>query len=321
MKAITIDEFGGVEKLKFADVAAPEPKEDEIQIKIAYTAVNPVDWKIREGYLKDRLPHEFPIILGWDAAGTVSKLGSNVKNFKANDEVYAYCRKPVVQWGTYAEYICIKASDAALKPKKLNFAQASAIPLAGLTAWQALFDFGQLKKGQTILIHAGAGGVGGFAIQFAKNAGAKVYTTASKANHQYVLDLGADAAICYQTQNFVDVIKKNEKDGLDVVFDTMGGNTLRESYDLVKPGGHILGIVEKPDPRETEKRNIVGKYIFVAPNGEELTKIAGLIDAGKIQVPEIHEFTLKEAAKAQEKSKEGHTKGKIVLKVQEWEVT
>src|ERR1700733_2368139 len=190
MKAMVIEKFGHEEQLHLGDIPTPLPSDNEVQIQVLYSAVNPVDWKIREGLMKNFLPHEFPLILGWDAAGIVKAIGKNVKKFKVGDEVFAYCRKPIVKWGTYAEYVCFDADNIALKPNNINFAEAAAIPLAGLTAWQALFDFAKLKKGESILIHGGAGGVGSFAIQFAKHAGAKVITTASKQNHDYVKKLG-----------------------------------------------------------------------------------------------------------------------------------
>lgn len=315
MKAMTIDDFGGVEKLKFREVTTPQPEENEIQIKVIYTAVNPVDWKIREGYLKEVIPHEFPLILGWDAAGIVSAVGKNVKKFQVNDEVFAYCRKPIVQWGSYAEYICIEELNAAHKPMNVDFAQAASVPLAGLTAWQALFDAVKLKEGEKILIHAGAGGVGSFAIQFAKNAKATIYTTASSKNHAYVKKLGAHYAIDYTKENFVDEVKRLAPERLDVVFDTVGGDSSRESVQLLKPNGRFVSIVKPLDKSLAEKYNIQSHYVFVSPNGSQLEEIATLIEKGKVAIPTIEKMNLSEAATAQEKIRSGHTQGKIVLQV------
>ena len=316
MRAITIENFGGVEKLQIAEMPKPNPSDDEIQMQVLYAAVNPVDWKIREGYLKERLPHEFPLILGWDAAGIVSATGQNVKNFKVGDEVFAYCRKPIIQWGTYAEFVCVDAHHVALKPKNITFAQAASIPLVSLTAWQALFDSVKLKKGESILIHAGAGGVGSMAIQFAKNAGAKVYTTASEKNRHYVEKLGADEIIDYTQGGFLTQMKKIAPEGVDVIFDTVGGNTLRESLQVIKPKGRLVSIVERVDPSIASKHDIQCSYLFVAPNGAQLTQIANLISQYKIVVPHIEEMKLVDASKAQEKVRAGHTQGKIVLKVE-----
>lgn len=315
MKAVIIDHFGGVETLKLTDVPKPEPKEHEVLIQIEYAAVNPVDWKIREGMLKNRLPHEFPIIPGWDASGTIAEVGSNADNFNVGDEVFAYCRKPIVHAGTYAEYICFDADHVALKPKNISFAEAAGIPLVALTAWQALFDFAKLKPHQNILIHAGSGGVGSYAIQFAKQHQATVWTTCSEKNIPYVKELGADHVIDYTKENFAKVIQDQFKEGIDVVFDTVGGPTLKDSVPLVKKGGTLITITEMVDPTIGEKNGIKAGFVFVRPNGKELTEIAHLIEQGKIKVPHTTEMSLNDASLAQAKSQEGHCKGKIVLKV------
>lgn len=314
MKAITIKEFGGIEKLIFDEIPNPKPASNEVLIELIYTSVNPVDWKIREGYLKNRLPHQFPLILGWDAAGKIVAIGKDVKNFKIGDEVFAYCRKPTVQWGTYAEYIAVDAESVALKPKNINFAQAASIPLVGLTAWQALFDSAKLQKGETILIHAGAGGVGSLAIQLAKYAGAKILTTASPVNFSYVKKLGADIAIDYHG-GFIEEVKKAAPQGVDVVLDCIGGQTLQNSLKILKPQGRIVGIVEKLDPAIAEKNNVQGSYVFVRPNGRQLEEIGKLISENRVSAPNIEEMPLRDAAKAQEKNKAGHSKGKIVLRI------
>jgi NADPH:quinone reductase-like Zn-dependent oxidoreductase len=315
MRAIAFTAFGGSEKLNLIDLPLPIPSDSEVQFKVSYAGVNPVDWKIREGLLKDRIPHEFPIISGWEASGVVTAVGKNVNKFKVGDHVYGYCRKPLVKWGTYAEYVTCDESALALKPNSLNFAQAAVIPLVGLTAWQALYIQAKLQKGESILIHAGAGGVGSLAIQFAKATGAKVYTTASKANHPYVKDLGADVLIDYTSENFVGVIKKLAPSGLDVVFDTVGGKTFKESLEVLKPGGRLVSLLEQLDPVEAGRRKIQAAYVFVAANSQQLTQIGELITQGVVKPPHLEEMALEEAAKAQDRLKEGHTKGKIVLRV------
>lgn len=316
MKAIFIEGFGGPEQLKFGRLNIPLPGSGEVQIKIVCTAVNPVDWKIRSGMLEKRMPHHFPVVLGWDAAGVISALGPNVKKFKVGDEVFAYCRKSIIQDGTYAEYICFNADDVALKPNNLSFAQAAAIPLAGLTAWQALFDAAKLQKGESILIQAGAGGVGSIAIQFAKIAQAKVITTARKSNHHYVKSLGADQAVDYQESALPNEVKEFAPQGLDIIFDSVGGKTLQESYSLLKPGGRLVSIVEPPDQALADKFKIKPLYIFVTPNGKQLQHIADLIQSGKVKPIHIQEMPLEKAAEAQEQNRQGHVQGKIVLNVQ-----
>lgn len=315
MKAMVIESFGGVDELKLVDIPTPQPKDNEVLIQVEYAAVNPVDWKIREGLLKSRIPHEFPLIPGWDASGTIVSIGKNVRNFKVGDQVFAYCRKPIIKEGTYAEFICFDASQVSKKPSNISFAQAAAIPLAALTAWQALFDFAHLQKGQTILIHAGSGGVGSFAIQFAKTNGARVLTTCSQANHDYVKRLGADLCIDYHKDNFVDKVQQLAGGKIDVVLDTVGGKTLKDSIALVKPGGCLVSITEPLAPEVCEKNKIKAGFIFVRPDGQELNQISKLIEEGKVQVPEIQELNLKDAGKAQEMSRQGHTRGKIVLKI------
>lgn len=315
MKAIFFNEFGGSNVLQFGELITPQPGPDEIQIKIAYTGVNPVDWKIRSGLLKSRMPYEFPIIPGWDASGHVSAVGKNVKNFNVGDAVFAYCRTTSIKWGTYAEYICVPADSVALKPKNIGFAEAAAIPLSGLTAWQSLFDAAKLKKGETVLIHAGAGGVGSLAIQFAKNAGAHVITTATTPKHSYIKKLGAEHAIDYKTTNFIEEIKKIKPEGVDVVFDTMGGETLKNSYAVLKKNGRLVSIVEIPNDELAKPKQITNLYVFVNPNGKELHQIAELIETGKVRPPKIEELPLLKAAEAQEKNEQGHVEGKIVLKI------
>lgn len=316
MNAIMIESFGGPDVLKQGKSLKPFPEDNEVQIAIKYAGVNPVDWKIREGLLKSRMPYKFPLILGWDAAGVVTAKGKNVNKFDIGDEVFTYCRKPVIQQGTYAEYICFDEEHVALKPQNISLAQAASIPLVALTAWQVFFDLGKLEKGHKVLIHAGAGGVGGFAIQFAKYVGAEVWTTAKKQNHPYVKDLGADHVIDYQTQDFAQEIKKSVPAGLDFVFDTKGGETLQKSIPLVKKGGQIISIVEQVDEEICKEKGIKSGYVFVRPNGHELETIAELISQNKVKPLEINEMKLSDAKAALEMSKQGHTKGKIVLTIE-----
>lgn len=315
MKAVVLKTFGETEPLRWQELPTPQPKPTEVQIQISYAGVNPVDWKICAGHLKKLLPHEFPLIPGWDASGKISAIGSQVEGFSKGDEVYAYCRKPVAKDGTYAEYICVDASHVARKPKSLTLAEAAGIPLVALTAWQSLFDTAHLNKGQTVLIHAGAGGVGGMAIQFAKYAGAKIYTTASSKNHSYVKKLGADVAIDYTKENFAEVVKKLEPDGVDLVLDCAGYTTLDNSYSLVKPKGWIISIVNHVNEEICKEQNIHGGFVFVRPDGSGLKTIGELFDSSQIQVPTIAEMPWQKYTEAWEQIQSGHTQGKIVLKI------
>ncbi len=315
MKAMVIENFGGPEQLKLADIPVPTPEDDEVLIELAYTSVNPVDWKIREGMLKDMMPHGFPLVPGWDAAGAVSAVGGNVTEFNVGDRVYAYCRKPRVQHGTYAEFVTVDEAAVAPMPANLSFAEAATIPLTGLTNWQSLFEFAELKADQVVLIHAGAGGIGSLAVQFAKHAGAKVITTASTRNHDYVKGLGADAAIDYASENFVDVVRVAEPQGIDVVYDTIGGEVQRQSYEVLKPGGVLVSIVAQPDQEVAQKYNVKAGFVLVEPDGSQLRKISALVESGAVKPATFEEMRLEDAAEAQERNKARHVRGKIVLKI------
>jgi NADPH2:quinone reductase len=310
-----IETFGGPEVMQPSYVHPPEPVDTEVLIEIAYAGVNPVDWKIREGMLSGLFPHEFPVIPGWDAAGTVKGVGKNVTEFRIGDRVYAYCRKPKVRFGTYAEFVTMDHAAVALMPKNVGFAEAASIPLAGLTAWQSLFDAANLSAGDGVLIRGGAGGVGSLAIQFAKHAGAKVYTTARKANHEYVTSLGADVAIDYAAEDFADAVRKREPGGIDLVCDAVGGGAHRKCYHVLKRGGMLVSIVDPPDEEMARSFGVKTAYVFVSPDGEQLRRITALVDSGAVRAPVIEEMGLRDAAEAQRRSKAGHVRGKIVLKV------
>lgn len=315
MKAMGIQEFGGADRVKVVEVPRPEPGPGEVLMRIEYAGINPVDWKIREGYLKDLMPHRFPLILGWDAAGTVEANGTGASRFRPGDRIFAYCRKPEIQWGAFAEYICLDESVVASVPASLSSAQAAAIPLTALTAWQALFDFAELSRGETVLIHAGAGGVGGMAIQIARDAGATVITTASRKNHAYVKSLGADRVIDYSTDDFTAVLADWYPKGIDICFDCAGHETLAKSYRVVRPQGRLVSIVEPPDAAAAAERKLKAGYVFVTPNGIQLERIARLLADGGMVPPALQELPLEKAAEALELSRTGHVSGKLVLRV------
>ncbi len=315
MKALVIDEFGGADKLHWAELPTPVPGAGEVLIKLAATSVNPVEWKIREGYLAKAFPHRFPLILGWDAAGTVASLGEGVTGFRPGDAVYAYCRKPEIQWGTYAEYVTMPAEAVAAAPRNLPLEAAAALPLVGLTSWQVLFEAAGLRAGQTALIHAGAGGIGSLAIQLAKVRGARVLTTARAENHDYVRSLGADEAIDYVAEPFAGAVRRLAPEGVDVVFDAVGGQTQADSWPVVQKGGILVSIVDRPDQSLAEKLGVRAAYVFVAPNGGQLRELAALVEAGKVKAPAYEVLALGEAAQAQERNRARHVRGKIVLTI------
>lgn len=315
MRAAVIKNFGGPEQLKIADIPTPAPLANEVQIEVAYAAINPVDWKIREGHLKSRMPFEFPITLGWDVSGVISKIGKDVKNLKVGDEVFAYAKRQSIHNGTFAEYICLEAQHVVPKPKKLTLREASTIPLAGLTAWQSIVEAINLQPNEVLFIQGGAGCVGSLGIQIAKNIGAKIITTASVQNHSQVKKLGADIAIDYHSENYVDKIEQLYPNGIDVTFDCVGGKTVEGSLQVLRRGGRFVSLLEKIDPLTESKYGIHAYYVFVRADGGHLKILAELVDAGKIVPPTIQEFPFEKASEALEMVKQGHIKGKAVLKV------
>lgn len=312
MRAVSFDNFGDESVLQLREHPDPVPGKGEILIRVMAAGVNPVDWKIREGLLKTRMPHQFPIIPGWDVAGKVEKLGPGCRRFKKGAAVYAYARKPVIKDGCYAEYVVLPEKNVALKPESMDFKQAATVPLAALTAWQSLFDAAGLEKGQTVLIHAAAGGVGGFAVQLAKWKGARVIATASAKNHEYVRSLGADEVIDYTQSDFVEAVRALAPKGVDVAYDTVGEEVQIRSLQTVRKGGTLVTILA-PTPEAQSARGVHLKYVFVAPNAAQLARLAKLIDSGRVKTHIAAEFPLDQAAEAQRMIRSGHTRGKIVI--------
>jgi len=308
MNAVRIHAYGGPEVLHQEDAPMPSLAADDILIRVRAAAVNPVDWKIREGYLRGFLKHKLPLILGWDVSGEVVEVGPAVADFKVGDEVYA--RPDIERDGAYAEYIAVKASDAARKPASLDHVHAAAAPLTALTAWQSLVDAARLQAGQTVLIHAASGGVGSLAVQLAKAKGARVIATASAANIGLAMELGADQFIDYTRTRFEEVVKD-----VDVVFDTIGGDTQERSWQVLKPGGMLVSVVSPPSETTATAHGVRSAFVFIQPSGQQLTEIAEMIDSGKM-TPIIHAvLPLAEAGQAHAISQGGHARGKIVFHV------
>ena len=310
MKAVRIHNYGGPELLKYEDVPRPQPAAGEVLIRVHATSVNPIDWKVRAGYMKDFIPHSFPLILGWDVSGVVEQAGRGVSQFKKGDEVFS--KPDTSRNGAYAEYVVVRESEVALKPKSLHHIYAAAVPLAGLTAWQALFDVAQLKPGQRVLIHGAAGGVGHFAVQLVKWKGAHVIATASAKNHEMLYKLGADEVIDYNRQRFEDV-----GGDVDVVLDPIGGETQERSWRVLKRGGVLVSLVQDPSENRAKEHGVRGALVWSEPNSNELSEIAALIDSGNLAVVLDRIFPLSEARRAHELSQSGHARGKIVLRVKE----
>lgn len=308
MKAVRVHEFGGVDKLKFEDAPRPVAGAGELLVRVRAAGVNPVDWKIRQGMFKG-MGIAMPMIPGYDVSGVVESVGSGVQGFAPGDEVFAYLS--LQRGGGYAQYAIVAAKEAAKKPAALEHEKAAAVPLAALTAWQALIDNAKLQKGQTVLIHGAAGGVGHFAVQIAKASGAKVIATASERNIDFVKGLGAERVIDYKKEKFEDVAGQ-----VDVVLDPIGGETQARSFNNLKRGGFLVSIVEPPSPEKLKEAGARGTIMLVSPDGAQLAQLAAMIEEGALK-PEVSEvLPLREAAKAHEISESGRTaRGKIVLKV------
>jgi NADPH:quinone reductase-like Zn-dependent oxidoreductase len=311
MKAIRIHNYGGPDVLKYEDAPRPQPGAGEVLIRVHATSVNPIDWKVRAGYMNGFIPHSFPLILGWDVSGVIEEVGPNpaaAGQFKKGDEVYSL--PDHTRDGAYAEYIVVRESEVALKPNSLHHVRAAAVPLATLTAWQALFDTAQLQPGQRLLIHGAAGGVGHFAVQLAKSKGAYVIGTASGKNHEMLYELGADELIDYTTQRFEDVARN-----IDVVLDTIGGETQECSWQVLKKGGILVSLVQLPSENKAKEHGVRGIRLGARPNGQKLAEIASIIDASELAPVIDRILPLSEARRAHELSQAGHTHGKIVLRV------
>src|SRR5437588_7233468 len=291
MKAVVAHEYGAPEVLKFEEAPRPEPREDEALVRVIASGVNPADPLTLSGKYAREWGTHLPLIPGYDIAGIVEKTGAKVIKLKAGDAVYGY---PTFGGG-WAEYVTVKEWEVAAKPKSLTFAEAAAVPMGALTAWQASVDVAQLRAGQTILIHGGSGGVGSFAVQIAKARGARVIATASTANQDLLKQLGADVAIDYTKTRFEEIAKD-----VDAVLDPVGKETLARSYDVVNKGGIVMSLVARPDLVELKKRGIRGAAISVHPDAEDLAEIAHLIDAGKIKPIVTKVLPLNEAVAAQQ---------------------
>jgi NADPH:quinone reductase-like Zn-dependent oxidoreductase len=307
MGAIRIREFGGPEMLHLESIAVPTPATGEMLVKVAAAGVNPVDYKIRNGKYPAVKKDKLPFVLGRDVAGTVVECGKSASRFAKGDAVFAM---PGIGRGGYAEYAVIKETEAAAKPVSLDLVQAGAVPLAALTAWQGLFKHGNLKKDQRLLIHGGSGGVGHFAIQFAKATGAHVIATASAAHVDFVRRLGADEVIDYEAQRFEDVI-----DAVNVVFDLVGGDLQQRSWQVLKQGGVLVSTLNEPSQEQAAAHGARGLRYTVTESGEDLAAIGALIDAGKVKPVVTRTFQLREAAAAQRFLEHEHPAGKVVLSV------
>ena len=310
MKAVRIHGYGGSEVLVYEDVPRPAVGADDLLVRVRAVSVNPIDWKIREGYLRQWLDVPMPHILGSDLAGDIVALGANVTGFQVGDAVFGMVD---MNQGTNAEYVTVAHTQVAAKPRSLDYNAAATIPLCALTAWQALVEQGQLAAGQTVLIHAAAGAVGSFAVQIARLRGARVLGTASPANAAFLRDLGADEVIDYHTTPFEEVAHD-----VDLVLDSVGGDTQDRSWQVLKPGGLLITLLGlEPGAAAAAARGVRGVMQATRPDATQLHEIADLIDAGRIRPATHTVLPLAAARQAHDLSQSSHARGQIVLRVGE----
>ncbi len=311
MKAVRIEGYGNEEVMALAEVERPTPGDNELLVKVRAAAVNPVDWKIRDG-LGELFGLKPPLILGCEVAGTVEAVGSRgssrtgVSDFVAGDEVYGYLS---AHSGGYAEYVAAPASEFVRKPKHINFDTAASVPVAALTAWQGIFDHGELASGQRILITGASGAVGSMAVQLAKNKGAYVIGTGSGRNEEFVRKLGADEFIDYKKAKFEDKVS-----GVDVVFDTVGGDTQERAFQTLKRAGVLVSTVSPPSAEKSKEFGVTVAMVVMMAKGDQLAKINRLVESGKLKVRVATVLPLTEVKKAHQLSSSGHADGKIILR-------
>lgn len=305
MKAVQIEKFGGTEVLRERSIRVPVPGETELLVKVDAAGVNPVDYKIRSGNYPAVKHARLPYVLGREISGTVIQCGEASNGFARGDRIFAM---PGIDRGGYAEYVTVNPSEAALTPKSLDPIVAGAVPLAALTAWQGLIRHGGLTAGERVLIHGGSGGVGHFAIQFAKAKGAHVATTVSAAHIDFVRNLGADQAIDYENERFEDGVGQ-----VDLVFDLVGGETQGRSWQVLGKGGRLVSTLTEPSRHNAAARGARGMRYTVQESGADLAEIAALLEHGQVQAIIARAFPLAQAAEAQQFLENDHPAGKVVL--------
>ncbi len=306
MKAIRIHRYGGSDVLRYEDVAPPMVGPGDVLIRVVAAAVNPIDWKIREGLLQQRLRHHLPLTLGWDVSGVVEVAGESVSTLRRGDAAFAF--SDLHRSGSYAQYVAVRESEVARKPPALSHQNAASLAMAGTTAWNVLIQVAALSAGQRVLIHAASGGVGSIAVQLAKWRGAHVIGTTSQSNMELVKSLGADEVIDYRATPFQTVARD-----IDVVLDTIGGQVMDDSFGVLRPGGLLISIVSPPAEDRPETAGVRALLVNTQPSATALEKLGELVTGGRLRALVGAEFALSEAAKAQDLSQSGRARGKIVL--------
>ena len=322
MFAMIIEETGGPEVFRYAEVDTPAQESGQVLIRVACAGVNPADWKNRQGHLAQFRPYVFPYIIGFDAAGVVAAVGEGVQNCKVGDRVFTPTNHGQGGQGSYAEYTIASADRVAHIPPSLSFAEAAALPVAALTAWQGLFDRGGLQSGQAAMIHGGSGGVGSFAVQFAAHAGARVAATCSTPNVDYLRSLGVERVIDYRSEDIEAAVRQWAPDGLDYLMDAVGVSTLPRGLDLVRAGGTFVSIPTLVDDGDitaaiaaAQDKGVNREFSIMDDNAcaTTLEEIAGLLQRGAISLPPIKEYDLRDVVAAHEVLQRGHNRGKLVL--------
>jgi NADPH:quinone reductase-like Zn-dependent oxidoreductase len=308
MKAVRIHSYGEPETLVYEEAPRPEPGPGQVLIRVYAAGVNPLDWKIRAGYMRGMMDFPLPLILGMDVSGVVAAVGSGVTKFQTGQDVYGIVDMGLS--GAYAEYALGHESTLAAKPQTLDYVQAASVPVVALTAWQALLEAGELSAGQKVLIHAAAGGVGIFAVQLAKWKGANVIGTASASNLDFLRELGANEVIDYKATPFEQVVSD-----VDIVLDTLGGDTRERSWGVLKPGGMLVATLPPPPQETAAQRGVRAAMVMIQPKAELLTEIATLLDSGQVKTFVDKVLPLAEVRQAHELSQTGHVRGKIVLQM------
>jgi alcohol dehydrogenase len=313
MKAAQMKGYGSSDKVIEINENAPgpnDPSAGKVLVKIKAAGINPVDWKIREGYMQEMIPLQFPSLLGMDFSGVIEKVGQGLTQFRQGDEVYGQASIMSGGSGAFAEMALANADTIAYKPKRLSHLEAAGLPLVGVSSWLALVETVSLQKGQKILIHGGAGGIGSVAIQLAKHLGAYVATTVSTNDKQFAKELGADEIIDYKTQTFEELIQD-----CDAAFDTVGGETYSKSFKVLKRGGIIVSLMEQPNEELMKQFEVKAIFQFTQLNRDRLTKLAQWVDQNNIRVNVDKTFPLEEAGKALDYQRDVHPRGKVVLTI------
>jgi len=311
MKSIQINKYGGSDVVDIINnVSIPRVSTGKVLVEVKASGVNPVDWKIREGYFQQMVPLQFPATLGTDFSGVIKELQENVSNFNIGDEVYGQASLLSGGSGSFAELALTNINSIAVKPKTLNHIDASSLPLVGASTWQGLVDNIGLSKNQKILIHGGAGGIGSIAIQLAKHLGAYVGTTVKPEDNEFVQQLGADEIVDYTTQNFDDMLHD-----YDAVLDTVGGETYKKSFKVLRNNGTIVSMLEQPDSNLMNQFGVKAIFQFTETTSERLTKLAQWIDQNNVQVNVEKTFPLSETAKALDYQRDVHPRGKVVITI------